>query len=170
MRSKRAWSIDDLGLLGGDVLQHAVVVALGGLERERGLGEVGLGGLQGDAELPVVEAEQDVPLLTTWPSWTGISAMMPETSVASGELVGADIGVVDGDVAAAVQPEVAGADGDGGDAAEHEQRAEQARAAAGGRGLRRRWDVAGGDACDIRRPPPARCGGTRLRACGGGRR
>ncbi len=60
--------------------------------------------------------------------------MMPETSVASGDLVGADVGVVDRDDAAAVEPEVEGADGDDGDAAEHEGGTLEARTPPG------RWE------------------------------
>ena len=50
----------DLRLLSGDVTQHALIVLLHGVDRHRGLGEIGVGILKRDLKLTRIEAVENL--------------------------------------------------------------------------------------------------------------
>ena len=137
-----------LGLLGVDVAQHALVVELGRRHLQADLSQAGLGAIQRDLELTRIEAEQHLALADVVAFLD--RHVLDDAGHVGGDrqLAGADIGVVDGDDAAAGQPVIPGTDDDHGDAAQHQQRAQQTGA---GAPAQRRGDGAARDGAYIGR-------------------
>ena len=106
--------------LGRHVAQHAFIVVPHRLELQARLGQVGLRAGEGDPELPVIQPEQDVAAVDL------LALMHPHLGHDPGhvggydQLVGADVGIVDGDVSPAVQPEEQRREGYPEDTAHHQ--------------------------------------------------